>query len=542
MAVNGIAGTVLPCTTGRACMPVLVRRPAFRSAPQAAMHVAHLQGQRRHVEAIRRRCSASQNLSFFCGIFKAAVRSSISTAAASSQSTEANVAYDIQIKEKLLHDSRVQVTVTVPPQASQVYFDAILWKKHDGPEPAGAQADRTIKMLRMVHGNQTKIRQEAVEAILTATLPKALQKWEDSAINESLIIETQLKDMVKSFNADKPFTFVVSVDVSPQPTWKQPYRDIEIEVDAAGNEASDREKVETMLLQLQQDKSKLRIVQGRGLERGDIAICQFNAFRAETGEPIPGSQQANMRLNTATADTSYIPGLVAGMEGMVPGDRREVAVTFPDNWEPESLAGLAAKCDVVVKELFCYDLIELNDEFAKENIPQSTGIEDARQKLLEAQHLATAEATNNRVVEALGKAVSEAVELDVPQFLLRSTGEQEYQTYLLNMQREGKITKEIVTQLATEALMKNFIVHKRDYLEGLVRASLGFDDIFKQEKLQASDEEIEAEFKRAVADFDRVGHEYDEDKLREQARETIKGNKTLEFLIKTCKIKVNPKA
>lgn len=91
------------------------------------------------MEAIRRRCSASQNLSFFCGIFKAAVRSSISTAAASSQSTEANVAYDIQIKEKLLHDSRVQVTVTVPPQASQVYFDAILWKKHDGPEPAGAQ-------------------------------------------------------------------------------------------------------------------------------------------------------------------------------------------------------------------------------------------------------------------------------------------------------------------------------------------------------------------------------------------------------------------
>lgn len=69
--------------------------------------------------------------------------------------------------------------------------------------------------------------------------------------------------------------------------------------------------------------------------------------------------------------------------------------------------------------------VQLNDEFAKENIPQSTGIEDARQKLLEAQHLATAEATNNRVVEALGKAVSEAVELDVPQFLLRSTGEQE---------------------------------------------------------------------------------------------------------------------
>lgn len=47
------------------------------------------------------------------------------------------------------------------------------------------------------------------------------------------------------------------------------------------------------------------------------------------------------------------------MEGMVVGDRREVAVTFPDTWVPESLAGLDAKCFVTVNELFEFELVEV---------------------------------------------------------------------------------------------------------------------------------------------------------------------------------------
>ena len=183
-------------------------------------------------------------------------------------------------------------------------------------------------------------------------------------------------------------------------------------------------------------------MQGRGLQRGDIAICDFDAIFVETGEAIPGARQAHMRLNTNTSDKAYIPGasphaaaapafchrrdawssqrlrssrsrgigslsdyprqepthhrccegdarseargcsklgtrtsatwqfcprmvrgcdagLAAGMEGMVVGDRREVAVTFPDTWVPESLAGLDAKCDVTVNELFEFELVEV---------------------------------------------------------------------------------------------------------------------------------------------------------------------------------------
>ena len=63
---------------------------------------------------------------------------------------------------------------------------------------------------------------------------------------------------------------------------------------------------------------------------------------------------------------------------------------------------------------------------------------------------------------------------------------------------------------------------RREELEGRVRASVGFDNIYIHEHLQTTKEELEAEMASAVAEFKRVGQDYDEGKLREQAFETLK--------------------
>lgn len=67
---------------------------------------------------------------------------------------------------------------------------------------------------------------------------------------------------------------------------------------------------------------------------------------------------------------------------------------------------------------------QLTDEFMRENVPQCSGMEDAREKLFEATQQQTAQLTQNRIVEALGKAVAEIVDTDVPEVLVRSMGEQ----------------------------------------------------------------------------------------------------------------------
>lgn len=50
------------------------------------------------------------------------------------------------------------------------------------------------------------------------------------------------------------------------------------------------------------------MVADRGLQQGDLAIVNFSAKRADTGEELPGATRNSMRLDTDDADTTFLPG------------------------------------------------------------------------------------------------------------------------------------------------------------------------------------------------------------------------------------------
>ena len=57
------------------------------------------------------------------------------------------------------------------------------------------------------------------------------------------------------------------------------------------------------------DVGSLRIVQGRGLKTGDVAIIDIDLRRKENGQIIEGSQQMGKQIDTATAQhTVELPG------------------------------------------------------------------------------------------------------------------------------------------------------------------------------------------------------------------------------------------
>ncbi len=51
-----------------------------------------------------------------------------------------------------------------------------------------------------------------------------------------------------------------------------------------------------------------QVVADRGLQQGDLAIVNFSAKRADTGEELPGATRNSMRLDTDDADTTFLPG------------------------------------------------------------------------------------------------------------------------------------------------------------------------------------------------------------------------------------------
>jgi FKBP-type peptidyl-prolyl cis-trans isomerase (trigger factor) len=76
-------------------------------------------------------------------------------------------------------------------------------------------------------------------------------------------------------STDNGFTFSIRFDAVPRLSWKTPYRELEVSVEA-GDAADDAAEVERRLLSLRKGQAKLKVVADRGLQvthAGALATC-----------------------------------------------------------------------------------------------------------------------------------------------------------------------------------------------------------------------------------------------------------------------------
>jgi FKBP-type peptidyl-prolyl cis-trans isomerase (trigger factor) len=163
-----------------------------------------------------------------------------------------------------------------------------------------------------------------------------------------------------------------------------------------------------------------------------------------------------------------------------------------------------------------------------------------RERLRAAVEAETVAATDARVQEALTELLATSVQCAVPASVLREIGEGEYQAELLKLQASGRFSMEQVARLATPDLLQKFIDARKDTLEGLHRAQRAVEELFEKEGLKVDEDAAQAEYDRAVADFQASGSEFDADRLREQVAETMKGAAVIEWLKQVNTMKVGP--
>lgn len=75
-----------------------------------------------------------------------------------------------------------------------------------------------------------------------------------------------------------------------------------------GNEETDQEATKERIWAALKQKGSLRVVADRGLEKGDVAIVDFEA-RRENGEAIAGSEKKGMQVDTMDENAIF------GIEG-----------------------------------------------------------------------------------------------------------------------------------------------------------------------------------------------------------------------------------
>ena len=103
------------------------------------------------------------------------------------------------------------------------------------------------------------------------------------------------------------------------------------------------------------------VTEDRGARTGDTLTVDY--VGKVDGEAFPGGTGTAMPVELG--GSGFIPGFSEGMEGMRPGEERQIQVTFPEEYGNKELAGKHATFDLKASALQQAKPLEINDALAE---------------------------------------------------------------------------------------------------------------------------------------------------------------------------------
>ena len=261
-----------------------------------------------------------------------------------------------------------------------------------------------------------------------------------------------------------------------------------IPVERDEKEATDAE-VDEELSRVQQRNSRMIEVTDRPAQIGDSANIDFEG--TIDGVPFEGGKAEGHTLKLGSGQ--FIPGFEDQIVGHNVGDTFDVTVTFPEDYHADELKGKEAVFHCKLNGLEYNELPVLDDDFAKD-VSEFDTLDaykaDIKAKIAE-RHKKEAD---NAVEEQLIKALGEKLVCDIPECMFENEVENFVRDYdnRLRMQGLDLSTYFQYTGMNLDTLRQNM----RPDAERQVKTRLAPEKIAALENLEATEEEIEAEYAR----------------------------------------------
>ena len=291
-----------------------------------------------------------------------------------------------------------------------------------------------------------------------------------------------------------------------------------VEIDKIEQEVKD-EDVENEIKALQKRNGRMILVE-RPAKEGDTLLLDYSGFVGD--EQFEGGTAERQELKLGSG--MFIPGFEEQLVGATPGEKKDVVVTFPEEYHAEDLAGKEAVFHCLVHEIKEEQLPELDDEFAKDVSEYDTleELKKANRERLEAYAKAGSESQMKDA--ALGKVV-EANEVDVPGTMVEDEMDRMCQELDQQLRYQGMSLEQYLQFTGKD--MAAFRNELRPDAERQVKTRIILMGIVEAEGIKVSQEEMEEELKVMAAQYQTTA-----DKLKEMI-----GVENLTFLMKDLQVK-----
>jgi trigger factor len=301
---------------------------------------------------------------------------------------------------------------------------------------------------------------------------------------------------VVQFNKGQTFKFKAKVTVKPEVKLGE-YKSLVVPAEEAS--VTD-EEIAAELERLQQRHAELVVLDEGAAQLGDHTVIDFEGLL--DGVPFDGGKGESYALELGSG--SFIPGFEEQVVGLNIAEEKEINVTFPENYQEESLAGKPVVFKVKLNEIKRKNLPALDDEFAKD-ISEFDTLDEYKADL--ASKMAERKVKDAEIARetAIVDKATEAAELEVPQVMVDSEITH-MMTDFENRLRQQGMNLELYFQFSgqDEAALKEQM--QGDAVKR-VRNNLVLEEIAKAENLEVSEADIEEELDNLSKLYNRPAEE-----------------------------------
>jgi trigger factor len=289
-------------------------------------------------------------------------------------------------------------------------------------------------------------------------------------------------------------------------------------------------EIEATLKKLQDDMSELTPVEeDRAIRDKDFAEISFHGTVQGTDDEPIAADKAVVEIGGASTLKEFTDNLLDAKQN----EEKKFSVTYDPNYPEKRLAGKTVDYQLKVEALKEKKVPELNDEFAQ-SLGEYKSFEDLRSKIRSDMEKHKREHATEELREKLLLWLEDNNTFEVPNALV----ERQIQTRMQRMVRE--LSRQGVNPQRLDVDWGKIREDQRQQSIRDVRGSLILQYVAEKEKIDVTDEELDAEIERIATEANKPAEKIREVLGREtgmaRLRDQIMNKKTLDFLQERARI------
>ena len=286
-----------------------------------------------------------------------------------------------------------------------------------------------------------------------------------------------------------------------------------------------KEEIKDEIEHLRNDYAEIEVKDGK-IEEGDTAVIDFEGFK--DGVAFEGGKGENYPLEIGSK--TFIPGFEEALIGLKSGDKKDITLTFPEDYHSDELKGKEVVFKVLIHEVKTRVLPELNKEFFEDLGYEDVNTKEDLEKHVE-EHLKEHKEVDaeNKLIDEMLEKISENTEIELEDELVHDEIHRMLESYDQRLQAQGISLDKYLS------FTNKTIEDLEEELKGEAQKNLTYrymiEKISNLEKIEVTDEEVDAEAERLCIIYNMTKEELikafgGKDLLSYDA----KMKKTLEFL------------